>query len=76
MISDEVVEIALRAWQDAPPGQTSGFRAALEAVAPMIRAEALKSAAKMIEKKHTNNVGMIHPIARSDAADIRAIAKS
>ena len=35
--------------------------------------EAIEAAAKVIETKHTNNVGMIHPMAVSDAAAIRAL---
>lgn len=35
----------------------------------------LEDAAKCIEQRQTNNVGMVHPIAKADAADIRALKK-
>jgi len=46
------------------------------ALKPHAREEALEEAAKAIEAKHTNNVGVVHPIALSDAATIRARASS
>ena len=36
-------------------------------------AEGLERAAKCVEAKHTNNVGMIHSMAISDAEAIRAL---
>ena len=35
----------------------------------------LEDAAKCVEQRQTNNVGMVHPIARADAAAIRALKK-
>jgi hypothetical protein len=35
--------------------------------------EVLEEAATLIEKKHTNNVGMIHPMAMDDAKAIRSL---
>lgn len=34
---------------------------------------AIEECAKLIEAKHTNNVGMVHPMAESDAKAIRAL---
>ncbi len=36
--------------------------------------DGIEAAAKAIEAKHTNNVGMVHPMAISDAAAIRALS--
>jgi hypothetical protein len=40
-----------------------------------VRREALEEAAKAIEAKHTNSVGMVHPMAESDAKAIRALSQ-
>lgn len=41
-----------------------------------VRREALEEAAKAIEAKHTNNVGMVHPMAQDDARAIRTLPRS
>lgn len=38
------------------------------------RQSILEEAAKLIEEKHTNNVGMVHPMALDDAKAIRSLA--
>lgn len=51
---------------------SSGFLNAsqLQARLDAVRSDTLKEAAEIIMKKHTNNVGMVHPMAMSDAAAI------
>jgi hypothetical protein len=56
MISDELMRKAGKAWADGvsagvPPSIERGLRAAIEAVAPAIRAEALEDAARVAEAK-------------------------
>ena len=45
----------------------------VQAIYNDIRNAALEEAAKVIEAKHTNNVGMVHPMAQGDAARIRTL---
>lgn len=94
MITDEMVEAAAKAWslnvKEASDRGLSHFliadavRAALTAVLPMIRAEALEEAAKVAEhqlfriappntKRQSEDLTLVQAVAREVAADIRAM---
>ncbi|RPJ19481.1 MAG: hypothetical protein EHM33_30190 [Chloroflexi bacterium] len=58
MITDEMVQTAIDAWINSPPGATESMRAALEAVAPMLIAQGMMEArltAPILSKYHGRN---------------------
>jgi hypothetical protein len=74
---DDHTDPAYGSWFVPAPEQEGASEAlgepkASEHISPE-RRRGLEEAARLIEKKHTNNVGMVHPMAASDAAAIRAL---